>query len=189
MLVEINLIEKKKRKNLFLIIMGSVLFLCLLFCVLLFLFYQSLYHQDSKIQSQLIYEEQLRSTKVNNINSDKTVQALKKFKNALQWAENYPISTSILLKNITSLLPEKGYIVSFNLTADDVLLLDVRFDTSKEAAYYLKYLEDANFVKEVNLDNITTLELQNEKGYLPRYTAQYTIQLNKDNLKKTGSGE
>jgi type IV pilus assembly protein PilN len=126
--------------------------------------------------------------KLANVQSLQEVQELEK---TVKWAEQYPMKTVLLLRKMTKLLPERGFVMSFSYAEDGTVSVTVQFDTSEEAAYYLKSLSDADFVTEVQLKSLTTMEdksgeenVEEEKNVLPRYLAQYELHVNKNALKE-----
>jgi type IV pilus assembly protein PilN len=68
----------------------------------------------------------------------------------------------------------------------------VQFDTSEQAAYYLKRLSDAKFIADVQLKSLTAVnanEKSDEQGtteeqVVPRYLAQYEMHIRKQALEE-----
>lgn len=201
MLIEINLLPKKERKGIAAIfVLIFVLLLLISGSIYLFLTYQSAKLELSTLDNQLQTTKQLRAIqeqKLTEINSTSTVDELT---STIDWAEKLPVSTVTLLDHLTSLLPERGFIMNINYADTGTVSLNVQFDTSRQAAYYLNSLENSEVIKQVNVRSLVTsgeeLEKDNkelkdklEKILVPRYVASYDIQLNRQALKELASKE
>jgi type IV pilus assembly protein PilN len=192
MVIDINLLPKKEPKNV--VFLVSTVIVLLLAMATAFVFYVSMQKAEIKIHSLTQELKQMRALevaeqqKLANVQSLQEVQELEK---TVKWAEQYPMKTVLLLRKMTKLLPERGFVMSFSYAEDGTVSVTVQFDTSEEAAYYLKSLSDADFVTEVQLKSLTTMEdksgeenVEEEKNVLPRYLAQYELHVNKNALKE-----
>jgi type IV pilus assembly protein PilN len=192
MFVDINLLPKKEPKNVVFLI-STVIVLLLVIATASF-FYVSMQKAEVKINSLTQELKQTRALqaaeqqKLANVQSLQEVQELEK---TVKWARQYPMKTVLLLRKMTKLLPERGFIMSFSYAEDGTVNVTVQFDTSEEAAYYLKLLSDTDFVTDVQLKSLTTMEeksseesVEAEKNVLPRYLAQYELHVNKNALKQ-----
>jgi type IV pilus assembly protein PilN len=192
MFVDINLLPKKEPKNVVFLISAAIVLVVVIAGA--FVFYVSMQKAEVKIQSLTQELKQTRALqaveqqKLKNVQSQQEVQELEK---TVKWAEQYPMKTVLLLRNMTKLLPERGFIMNFSYAEDGTVNVAVQFDTSEEAAYYLKLLSDADFVTDVQLKSITATGEQSdeknateEKNVLPRYLAQYELHVNKNALKE-----
>ncbi|WP_059283195.1 hypothetical protein [Bacillus coahuilensis] len=190
MLVEINLLpQKEKKRQIPMLIAIILLILSFIVSAGMFILTQSINGviedqeiilQDS-IEFRIALEAQLNS--YNSSNS--TVQ----LEEAVQWAENYPLETVPVLKSLIGLLPERGFFEEFGYEEDGTITLKVRFDTTRDAAYYLTNIKGDLWYKEAEL---LTLEVDEEvvtetvdqsaleeNEILPRYVAEYTITVDK----------
>ncbi|MBA2871617.1 type IV pilus assembly protein PilN [Anoxybacillus calidus] len=192
MVIDINLLPKKEPKNV--VFLVSTVIVLLLAMATAFVFYVSMQKAEIKIHSLTQELKQMRALevaeqqKLANVQSLQEVQELEK---TVKWAEQYPMKTVLLLRKMTKLLPERGFVMSFSYAEDGTVSVTVQFDTSEEAAYFLKSLSDADFVTEVQLKSLTTMEdksgeenVEEEKNVLPRYLAQYELHVNKNALKE-----
>jgi type IV pilus assembly protein PilN len=192
MFVDINLLPKKEPRNVVFLISAAIMLVVVIAGA--FVFYVSMQKAEVKIQSLTQELKQTRALqaveqqKLKNVQSQQEVQELEK---TVKWAEQYPMKTVLLLRNMTKLLPERGFIMNFSYAEDGTVNVAVQFDTSEEAAYYLKLLSDADFVTDVQLKSITATGEQSdeknateEKNVLPRYLAQYELHVNKNALKE-----
>lgn len=200
MLVEINLLPEKETKN------KSLLFLFIFFIVLVligsYLFYtlNSVYERqlstiDQQIQSTVALIEKTQE----NISAMEELNTAKKLEEAVLWANAYPLKVVPIIQKLTGLLPERGFLQTFNYEDIGVIKVTIQFDTPREGAYYLDSLLQMNGVKSVQLKSIhaeTGFLNQQERSrslinenYLPRYIAEYEIQLNIDVLKEEFSSQ
>lgn len=192
MLVDINLLPEKERKHL-----PYILFLIFFLIVLAaagFYMWQQYNSQLSviqKLQTELAnakVEKVTMETKAKESNSNNAAAQLEA---AVKWANDNQSSTYTLLQNISSLLPERGFIMNFDYKEDGSASLSVQFDSARQAAYYLKSLSNAAFVKQVDLLNIQAETVKSntvvdDYKVLPRYTANYQLQVNLAKLKQKG---
>ncbi|OCA86548.1 MULTISPECIES: hypothetical protein [unclassified Bacillus (in: firmicutes)] len=147
MLVEINLLPKKERKNRgVLLIILSAVFLGILCGILYFWQYQSnqsqlnALEQEYEMTAQMIEVEQQKV--VSQENSNSVAQLTEKVK----WANQYPVKTVLLLKHLIGFLSERGFIETFSYAENGAIKLEVRFDKAEEAAYYLKDLSSTEII-------------------------------------------
>lgn len=195
MLVEINLLPQKQRKRS--TSFRIVLLLLLTFLICSFLLYwqvQRYNHQINQIQADISNYEQSIATIQQEVNVEST-NSYVELSNAVEWSTKYPIKSVSVLKHLTSLLPERGFLLTYSYTESGTLSLTVQFDTKKEAAYYLNWLNDSEWINEVKLLQLSTgqtettgetLEKQNttEEEYLPRYTGNFEITLDRDKIRQ-----
>ncbi|MBA2873662.1 PilN domain-containing protein [Thermaerobacillus caldiproteolyticus] len=193
MFVDINLLPKKEPKNV--VFLVSIAIVLLFAGAMAFVFYMSVQKTETTIHSLTQELKKIRALqavqqeKLVNAQSLKEVQELEK---TVKWAEQYPMKTVLLLRSMTKLLPERGFIMNFSYAENGTVSVTVQFDTSEEAAYYLKRLSDADFVADVQLKSLTTAEEksdeekdeENIEHILPRYIAQYELHVNKNALKE-----
>jgi type IV pilus assembly protein PilN len=192
MVIDINLLPKKEPKNV--VFLVSTVIVLLLAMATAFVFYVSMQKAEIKIHSLTQELKQMRALEAVEQQKLANVQSLQEFQElekTVKWAEQYPMKTVLLLRKMTKLLPERGFVMSFSYAEDGTVSVTVQFDTSEEAAYYLKSLSDADFVTEVQLKSLTTMEdksgeenVEEEKNVLPRYLAQYELHVNKNALKE-----
>ncbi|WP_449620018.1 PilN domain-containing protein [Robertmurraya sp. Marseille-Q9965] len=201
MLVEINLLPQKEAKNkslLLLAIIASVILLIGGFFV--YWLNHSYENKLASLEEQIATTEQKVATEQQKVYSYEASSSLSELENTVQWASNYPLKTVPVLKKMTSLLPERGFIQSFTYEEIGSVTFSVQFETSREAAFYLNSLLEANWVKEAKLNKVDAVtgfydrtfgesddgpdesDLKNEK-YIPRYLAEYEVGLNIDSLK------
>lgn len=189
MLVDINLLPKKEKKK-----SSLWLFLVLILLVVgLVGFYMwQMYNKQVETKNEL--EAKLTNVKVEEVTIESKAakpdrnDAVDKLKTAIQWANENQSSTYSLLRNISSLLPTRGFIMDFSFQNNGSATLSVQFDSSREAAFYLKSLSTSAFIDKAELVNIQTEKMGNDASndVLPRYTADYQLQVNTSKLGKKG---
>ncbi|MCM3572062.1 hypothetical protein M3172_02590 [Mesobacillus subterraneus] len=184
MLVEINLLPKKEhRKSSQLIIAAiTIMFIAITFSII--------YLQGSSYENEMKQVDQKISNlqKLNNLQQEKLAEenagnSVIKLQEAVQWAEKYPVQTVPIVRNIISLLPERGFIQNFEYSNMDSILVSIQYDASRDAAFYLSSLKQSEWVKEAELLNVVALEISDDAEEnnssdgvtLPRYSADYKI--------------
>jgi len=112
--------------------------------------------------------------------------------NAVDWAKIYPVKTVPVMRELSALLPERGFITSFHYTEAGLVELKVQFDTSREAAYYLKSLLDSEWVddallNELSMTTLDTIEDTDKSAVnskVKRYIGAFDITLNQTKIKE-----
>jgi type IV pilus assembly protein PilN len=167
--------------------------LMILFSLLTFLLVQRYNNQINQLQNNITSYEQSIASIQQDVNAAST-NSYVELSNAVEWAANSPIKSVAVLKHLTSLLPERGFLLTYSYTETGTLSLSVQFDTKKEAAYYLKWLNDSEWIEKVRLSSLlssqnetngeSSLTLNNPEteAYLPRYTGNFEITLNRESI-------
>jgi type IV pilus assembly protein PilN len=202
MLVEINLLPQKEAKN------KSLLVLLIIFSAILliggfFVYWLSRNYENKlmHIEEQLVATEQMVLTEQEKILSYESSSSLTELGNTVQWAQDYPIKVIPILKKLTTLLPERGFIQKFTYEDTGIINFTVQFETSRDAAYYLNSLLESNWLIQAKLNNLEAVtgfydrafgepddgpdesKLDNEK-YIPRYVAEYELEVNREVFKQ-----
>lgn len=191
MLVDINLLPIKEQKNRTLLMLVIVLGIILISGIFAIYFIKSSYEKKiSEINNHILMTQQVIAEENQKIIDFEQSNSVTELKTAVNWAKEYPIKTVPLIKHLTGLLPDRGFIQSFTYEETGEIKLTVQFDTSREAAYYLKSLLDSNLVNEVFLEALATkqladtqsnVEIDSEESikYVPRYVGEYKLHINK----------
>ncbi|MCD7032914.1 hypothetical protein LRR81_01640 [Metabacillus sp. GX 13764] len=196
MLPNINLLPEKKQKNYTsLLLLGMIV--VLLAGSFVFLNTQleakrtdlrTMKTKDIALQNQLSAVQQASS-----VSSNPT--AAQTLADAVTWTKTYPVEFVPILMDLTKLLPEGGYFTDFSYTEADKIEVSIQFETSREAAFYLNRLKtDIPYFQEAALKKVEEQELKDnsEANVLPRYKADYSIELNRakwKELQKKGDKE
>jgi type IV pilus assembly protein PilN len=184
MLVEINLLPKKEHRKSSQLIIAAITLLLIAITISIIFLQGSSYENKMKQVDQKISNLQ----KLNNLQQEKLAEenagnSVIKLQEAVQWAEKYPVQTVPIVRNIISLLPERGFIQNFEYSNMDSILVTIQYDASRDAAFYLSSLKQSEWVKEAELLNVVALEISDDAEEnnstdgvtLPRYSADYKI--------------
>jgi Tfp pilus assembly protein PilN len=156
MLVEINLLPEREHKNLaFLIVLSSIIAVILLGGVIYVLQGQSVKNQMKTIDRQISVVKKLIDKNKSHTETTSANNSASQLENAVKWANDYPIQTIPVMRKLTSLLPERGFIQSFGYTEDGTVMLSVQFDSSRDAAYFLSNLTNSQWIEDVSLNSLT----------------------------------
>ncbi|WP_108669439.1 hypothetical protein [Peribacillus acanthi] len=191
MLVDINLMPQKEKSRSF-----QLLGILMLFFIVAAVAVYSWFAYGQQVEKEVRLQQQLASLeKLANIQQEKQLQSAdqsstSELETAIAWAENYPVSTFLLLRHLASLLPERGFLLNFSYQDSGDAQLTIQFDSSRESAFYLKRLEESTFIKEATLLSIVTETIGQEESQptlkndvLPRYITQYTLKVDLEALK------
>nr|WP_295971824.1 fimbrial assembly protein [uncultured Bacillus sp.] len=198
MLVEINLLPKKNnRSRMMFVIIALLIFLLIL---LLSFYGWQLKAKEAELKET---EEQLSTTlnliemKNQQLSEYNSSTSVKELEQAIQWADTQSFDAVYLIDELTKMLPERGFILEFEMDENNKINQVVQFDTKSDAAYYLStllandWIEEAviseakveqDFAEEEKNDGEqkepASVQYMNENNLLPRYSAQYEIILN-----------
>jgi Tfp pilus assembly protein PilN len=161
MLVEINLLPKKERgkKSLILMII-SFAALFLFIGGLYFWQLQGVRNDIVSVDRQIDMTKKIIETTQNNPNNNESALSVTVLKNAVEWANSYPIQTVPVMQHLTALLPQRGFIQTFGYIEAGTVTLSVQFDSSREAAYFLDNLNESDWIDDASLSSLTAQELQ-----------------------------
>ncbi|WP_078545327.1 hypothetical protein [Litchfieldia alkalitelluris] len=217
MLVEINLLPKKQIRNraIFLIIL-FIFILAIISATVVLSKHNEATSEKLRLASQLTALETERVTIEQSISQGQETNNVIKLERTVKWAEDYFVETVPLLKHLSGLLPERGFIQSFTYTQDGNVSYIVQFDSSTEVAHYLASLNESNYLVNSTVNSIMANELSvedvgtiteeeivdpitgektlmttyvpptpeaDEEVVMPRYLAQFQLQLNNEQLK------
>ncbi|MER2060955.1 MAG: hypothetical protein ABTA16_19245 [Niallia sp.] len=198
MLVDINLLPKKEKRSnkpiyILFIFVGAAI-LC--FIAMLFIGHSIQKKNDALSKQVHTIKEQVETSQT-MLTTYENSNAAGELEKAVIWAEDYPIKTVPIIRELTSYLPERGYILSFLYNEDGTIQLEAQFDTTREAAYYLKRLMDSAWVTDVTLSKLstTTITTSIDEGALSteqdvqRYNGSFQIFLNKETIKEEEQGD
>jgi hypothetical protein len=144
MLVEINLLPQKEPKKI-----GFIITLSCLVGLLVLTGAYYLWQTNSTKSVIASLDRQITMTKKiaeKENKSTETVEAtssVSQLKTAIDWANDYPIQTIPVMRHLTSLLPERGFIQSLAYSEAGTISLSMQFDSAREAAYFLDNLNES----------------------------------------------
>ncbi|CAM3940946.1 Type IV pilus biogenesis protein PilN [Mesobacillus thioparans] len=199
MLVEINLLPKKEHKKSSLLIMAFVGILLLSVPAMIIYFQGTNYaNKMASMDKQIESTQKLNDILQAKLSAGEGGSSAVKLQNAVNWAEQYPLDTVLILQKIISCLPERGFIKDFEYSNNESAVIKIQFDASRDAAFYLSSLKASEWVNEVTLKNIiaktvddgsdteisNNTDNQDEVKTLPRYSAEYEIEFKPDFFKE-----
>ncbi|MFJ7974743.1 PilN domain-containing protein [Peribacillus sp. NPDC096379] len=193
MLVDINLLPKKEKKR------RTVVFLILLTGIVLLVsgfFFMTTYQAQKtrlvELEQELTLTKELKVAKEKERTQSVESKSVRELTTAIQWVEEHQSSTFFIMRTVSSLLPERGFIVDFSYQEDGAVQLTVRFDSSREAAYYLKSISNSAIISGAKLQTLSTEKLGDgvtAEPILPRYNAQYELTVDKAAIQASIHGE
>ncbi len=186
MIVEINLLEEKEKRNIVpFMIAVTAIFLLLATIIAIGLQKQSLEAKKENIQQE-IQSVQKEQAEYQAILQDETQSDRQQLQQAVEQVEGSIFPSVSLLERMTSLLPERGYFERYIYTKNNDLQLVVRFDSLQEVAAYTNTLLQEESIQNVELSNITTEQINEQYDpleYRPRYIANYEVDIDEKKWK------
>ncbi len=199
MLVEINLLPKKehKKSSMFLITIAGIFLLSISASIILI---QGNRYEDrmASLDKQIGSVQKLNEAQQAKLTEGENSNSAVKLQEAVDWAEQYPPETVPLLQNVIALLPERGFIQRFEYSNTNSVVIQIQFDASRDAAFYLSLLKQSDWVEKVSLMNIvaeTEVDVaasaeanassteEDEAKTLPRYSAKFEITFKPEKFK------
>ncbi|WP_404444108.1 PilN domain-containing protein [Sutcliffiella horikoshii] len=177
MLVDIDLLPKRKSRNITTPLVYGICAFFLLFAAIIIFIFSTMINNDVKTAEQdLEMTQQLRIAKEEAMNRPQNSSA-QRLEDTVAWAEEYPLEMVPVMQDLIGLLPERGFIQSFSYDETGLLNLSVQFDESRDAAYFLYHLNESPQYHSIDLSSISTVEVGDEEtmDVLPRYVGQYTL--------------
>ncbi|KZE40000.1 hypothetical protein AV656_01605 [Bhargavaea cecembensis] len=203
MLVDINLLPERERgASKALLVSLAFIAAALLFWLTLFIMAERNADEAVRLnaQSEQIRgrQEELRSV----MTGTDTMAERQQLEATVEWAESYRYPTALLLRQLVSLLPLRGFIMDFTYTGPHTAELDIQFDRYEQAAHYLARLKATEIIETAAMTEVTAEPLEEEtdeegnpdnpdETLVPRYRAVYTIEFvdTRDDAEGTAVGE
>ena len=183
MLVEVNLLPEKQKKDVTL----PVIILIILILIGSSALGLRSFHQTATLEVETLKQEinelQLLSTTTQQEIIEKSLSQTGELEQAINALHGEILPASFLLDHLVSLLPERGFFLNFDYSIPRDVYFDASFDQLDEVAQYSNALFQSAAVDEVQLTSITTnplltdAELNRDK-YLPRYIASFSLKIN-----------
>jgi Tfp pilus assembly protein PilN len=160
MLVDINLLPQKERGKKGLIVIISIVSALFLMLGGYYLWkIQEAKTNIANFENQIETTKKIAETEQSNSQQNESNMSVTVLKNAVEWANSYPIKTVPVMQYLTSLLPERGFIQSFSFTEAGTVSISVQFDSGREAAYFLDTLNESEWIDEVSLSSLITQQV------------------------------
>jgi len=191
MLVDINLLGDKERDRPAFVVVAISLILLGLVTGLVFYFLGNTYSNKQQVLAaqsvevvgqQAAIQEQMVTTAA--------LSDTQKLQKTVEWAETYQYDTLPLIRELTALLPERGFFLNFTFATPNQVSINVQFDTSRDTAFYLTQLKSSEMVTDVVLSSVsyqplaeevvgetngTVTEVEPAEEIMPRYLASYAV--------------
>ncbi|MBA9025735.1 hypothetical protein [Peribacillus huizhouensis] len=193
MLVDINLLPKKEKNR---HIVGLLILLIAIMLLVSGFFFMATYQEKKaqlvQLEKELALNKELKMAKEYEQSQSAESESVRELETAIQWVEDHQSSTFIIMRTVSSLLPERGFIGDFTYKEDGMVQLTVQFDSSRQAAYFLKSLINSKLFSGAKLLTLSTEKLEDDhttEPVLPRYNAQYEITVDKSAIQTEMQGE
>ncbi|MCQ6278264.1 PilN domain-containing protein [Bacillus sp. EB600] len=157
MLVDINLLPQKEQKKLGLLIILAIL--VGLFLLASILYYVQIHTAKDTFQSidkQITMTKKIEEQLQKKQGSSASANSANQLKTAIDWADNNRIETIPVMRHLTALLPERGFIQTFTYNETGTVTITVQFDTPTEAANYLNSLNHSSWIEKVSLNSLNS---------------------------------
>ena len=188
MLVDINLLpQKEQERPVMLFAILGVVTIAILIWLTFFMMAQSQKSSQAEAEAEKA-QLALQSAEIQTqLDAAVGISDEQQLKMTVDWAEVYQFDTLPLLDDLVKRLPERGYLENFSYIEPNLATLNIQFDSSREAAYYLTQLKDSELITSVVLESVTNKELmevdeeagdtQSEEEVIetPRYVAIYSL--------------
>src|SRR5690606_9944397 len=176
MLVEINLLQERERKNRAFYIFLSVIILLIIAVGVAAYFVTMMIQKDmeaveDKITMVKQVQAQILTESENSIQSD-----VRQLEGNIAELQEALLDSDQLIKDLTALLPASGVIQSFQF-GEGTISMQIFVEDDMEAIYYYHHLLKEDWISSVTLHNISSINVATEDGEIPSYVAEYTITL------------
>ncbi|PEQ96780.1 hypothetical protein CN481_01165 [Bacillus sp. AFS006103] len=189
MLVEINLLPQKEPKKIGFIITLSCLVTLLLIISAFYLWQTNAVKGNiASVEGQIEMTKKIAEKENKSTETLEAASSVSQLKSAIEWANEYPIQTIPVMRHLTSLLPERGFIKSFAYTEAGTISLSVQFDSAREAAYFLDNLNESKWIEEASLSSLSaaeTTESTADNSTTPTTSQSSTINTSTDSTTQT----
>ena len=198
MLVDINLLPQKEQgRPAVLIASVCILLAALLLGVTLFFMAKA---EDSRYQALQTESQEtaaLQAELRDLIDARSGLNEAQQLAATVSWAQNYQYDTVPLLSELSSLLPTRGFFVSYAFAGPNTASLEVQFDNTREAAFYLTHLKNSELLADAKLLSVDGEGLAAEEEVvgedaalvLPRYIASYELTFADDRIPADDTAE
>lgn len=186
MIANINLLPQREKKT------NSSAVIAVLCTVVLLVGSMWMYTAAKEAENEKIaLENQLMvlKTKTEQLPKAEETTAIsgKALEQMVKTVQEQQVKTVPLLKKITSFLPARGVVQTLSYQEQSKLVLEIRFDEKRDAAYFYNRLMGEAWAQETVLSFLKAVEVRDQQGNvqgIPRYLAHYEIKLNASEIKQ-----
>ncbi|HSH25557.1 MAG TPA: hypothetical protein VLA13_08465 [Massilibacterium sp.] len=201
--MNINLLPIRERKNYAIFISAGILVLiALIATTFITMSYNKRKDELADAEMQLDNMKSLREIQKEEYNKVVSTNEIESLKREVKLLNEQPNNTVELMKHLIELLPKRGFFRDIEFNKEDVITVEVQFDSIREASTYLNALSSSAYIKDVAMDEMAAEEFALKKEeeeewkktelLIPRYLTKYTItldqkevaKLKKENVKK-----
>lgn len=184
---DINLLPKFKRGETRLYILFIVLLIVTIISYLIIgYFYFSTRGKLSDVTKeyeQLEEEAEVLRTQVAQLETDDY-----DLERSITFVENHELQTSYVIEELIDLLPDDSYLIDYSYSSDETGIV-THFETLDTLSDYTSKLLNSNYFNGTKLSNINMFYLDDEGSFdefetIPRYEANYTIDINHHHVKE-----
>ena len=189
-LPDINLLPKYERQStsLFYWFIAIIIFILLLFIAIGY-FYITGKNDLEAIEAELAQLDETVETlelEIAGLSADDQAT----LEQAVAFAENYEIPTSVLVAELDYLLPSDSYFTEYQYR-NQVAEITTHVETLDQVAAYTSDLKESEYIRDIQVDEIEVFEPDPDVevnivdfDWIHRYEAQHTIQIHKQHLKE-----
>ncbi|NQD65336.1 hypothetical protein HP456_05310 [Bacillus haikouensis] len=184
-LIDINLLpQKEKKRTAFTYSVLGTAGIFIFIVLFMMLTWQNMIADTNRIDVKIESAKKIIEVQQTKVLGAETSGGTGQLSDAVQKMMTYPVKTVPLLNELISLLPERGFFREFEYSERDIINLTIQFDSSREAAFYLAHLRTVEWIKEAEIIEITTQEIDEDESndILPRYLASYSLHLDSGKL-------
>ncbi|MEO2074624.1 MAG: hypothetical protein ABGX20_04435 [Bacillus sp. (in: firmicutes)] len=172
MLVEINLLPQKEPKKFNILYLSAIVVILVLIGGLYFWQIKSVKSDIASLDQRITMTKKITTKQQEDAKKNEVTTSASLLKVAVDWANSYPIDTIPVMRHLTSLLPERGFIQTFAYSEAGTVTLSVQFDNAREAAYFLESLKDSDWITDATLNSLTISETKETTEGTAQTTAQ-----------------
>lgn len=190
MVVEINLLEQKDKRNILPYLIIGLFAVCLLFVFIFFTTERSQLGKESEAIQQEVEQVQSRQELLHQ--SSGGGSSREKLAQSVEELQSTMTPALPIIRELVSLLPARGFFETFTLTSSSEVSLVVRFDTMQEVAQFTNTLDQQEFVQRADLSSVEAEVVDDTEDpfdYEPRHIANYFVTLDESYLKAEGVKE
>jgi type IV pilus assembly protein PilN len=191
MLVDINLLGDKERdRPMFVVAAISLILLGLVTGLVLYFLGNTYSNKQQVLAAQSVEVVAQQATIQEQMVTTAALSDTQKLQKTVEWAESYQYDTLPLIRELTSLLPERGFFMSFAFSTPNQVTITTQFDATRDTAFYLTQLKSSEMITDVVLSSVTyqplteeaddeavgtTTKVETTEEIMPRYLASYAV--------------
>lgn len=193
-LPEINLLpdfrHESRTQSIFFFIFVALVIISFIFMGYLYFSTKSKLQSTTSEANELTEQRDLLTAQKNELEADKGSA----YEQAVNFAENYAIPTSILITELNRLLPDDSYLSDYDYSSSVVKVVS-HFETLDDVAGYTTKLVNSEFITDTKVESIETFTLKEEErddgqalfDVIPRYESDFSLIINKHKIKEESS--